>query len=143
MRISQFNRIARLSPCPVSICNIRPSCFYWGSYGEQQRIEIEDSIKSQPERVTVLLHEIGHAIHYRRHCKCFTNDSYYLQEYHAEKFALQFMLRYKLTGALRWNVHDFEHNLDRYPLICKKVFAQLQQDKIWHKCKKYLTCRAK
>lgn len=135
MRISQFNRIAQISPVPVNIDNVRISCFWFND----QRISIAKHIRTQPERISVLLHEIGHAIHYRRNCKCYKNNDYTLQEYHAEKFALRFLLRYKLTGALRWNVHDFEHNLYKYDPICQDVFAQLQQDEIWHKCKKYLT----
>lgn len=144
MRISQYDRLVRLSPYLVNINSTPLNYGYTGMFTHKKaeyhpHIDISNQITLQSEKTATLLHEIGHAIHYRRHCKCYQTDDRVLKEYHAQKFALRFMLRYKLTGALRWDIQNWEYNAHTYSEVYQKAFAQLQQDKIWHKCKNYLT----
>lgn len=149
---TQFDRLVKISPYPVSMGLIPlgyAGVFRWGNAGDRQpyagadfkpSIQISRRIISRQKKVATLLHEIGHAIHYRRHCRCYTDHSdYFLTEYHAQRFALRYMLRYKLKGALRYEIEDMKRDQHQYSKQWQAVIKQLMQEKIWEKCENYLT----
>lgn len=134
MRTSYFNQLKQLSPYPIS--NFLDSRFVYG--GKSPVIMISTLVKNPAIKTAMLAHEIGHAIHYKRNCKCFINNDQVLIELHAHRFALHFMLRYKFIGALHYCILYTKNNMSHFPRHYVVAFEQLQTEKIWDKCLKFL-----
>ncbi|MCK5607948.1 hypothetical protein KAR91_39070 [Candidatus Pacearchaeota archaeon] len=133
--MTQFDTLVKMSPCPVSV---EPIKFSKGIYRTiLQEIIIADSI-SLIQRIAVLTHEIGHALHYKRKCRCFFLHNDFLCEYHAHRFAMRFMLRYRLKGALRYTFNCMKREWSTFGYPYDRVTARLQQEKIWQRCRDYL-----
>lgn len=148
MKTSYYNQVKQLSPYPVDENNTDSrymGSFWWGKTGDNRPyadknfkpyISISPLIKRDADKTATLVHELGHALHYRRHCKCYTTNNSELRELHAYRFTMRFMLRYKMRAALRseikWlrskSLHGFYLDASR----------QLQTEKIWFKCLEFL-----
>ena len=141
--MKQFDKLIQISPYPVKIEHLpfRYSGGFWygssnGHVPYQEKdfnpyIAISPLIKLPTFQIATLVHEIGHAIHYKRHCVCYTTHRE-LAEYHAELFALRFLLRYKLKGALRIKIKYIK----KY--ACSNILSGLFKMKIWKRCLEYL-----
>ena len=144
-----YEELKRLSPCPINK-NVPTSVgyngeFWWGKIGDirpydspdfEPFITIATFITNPAKRISVLVHEIGHALHHRRHCKCFTDvNRGVLVELHAMRFALRFMLRYRLTDALRQEIDALSgtHN-EPYATAANLI----KKEKIWNRCLDFL-----
>lgn len=150
IRITQFDRLVAISPYPVrkrSTIMMYSGVFWWGEIGDTKpyqskdftpMIDIDITQKPNARLISTLIHEIGHAIHYKRHCRCYIEHDNFLAEYHAERFALRFMLRYKLKAALRYEINDMMCHINKYSVQWQHIIERLQQDKIWRKCIDYL-----
>lgn len=148
----QFDRLIKLSPYPVEERSLLMATggFLWkfeDDTGAYQHKDFTPSIIINADvgckaKKWALIHELGHAIHYRRRCKCFRNwrttEDDYLCELHAERFALRFTLRYKLKGVLQYVMEDCKNNLWRYGPVYWRVYSQLRSERIWQRCKEYL-----
>lgn len=139
MRTSYYNQLERIAPYPV--VNYEENPKYGGRfvYGDKPVIKIAPYMKTPAIRVAILVHEIGHAIHYKRGCKCM--DEWELSELHAHRFALRFMLRYKFVTALRYTIRHTINGMPHFPRYYVTAFEQLQTEKIWQKCLDFLENR--
>ena len=84
----------------------------------------------------VLAHEIGHALCHKRHCNCFINGDKALRELHAMRFSLRFMLRYKLTAALRQEIKSLsgKYKNDHF----RKATKLIKKEKIWRESLRFI-----
>lgn len=145
---SYYERLVQLSPYPVYITSVPfrfSGCFWYGDGSGMQPYEKPDfrphidisPFCTQNDEICTLVHEIGHAIHYRRHCKCYCTDDIYLRELHAYRFSLRFMLRYKMMGALRYEHNCIKNHAIKHSQVYQDVFAKIKTEKIWKKIENF------
>jgi hypothetical protein len=143
--------IKQFAPYPVVPC----SHWYWyGAFewaeGTNLRpytnpnfvpsIQITMSL-DEHERIAVFAHELGHAVHYRDHCECYTKyDGHdrFLAEIHAYRFGLKFMLKHELTDALRYEYDCMKKGYYSMEASYKKVIDKIRTERIWREVKRYL-----
>lgn len=146
-----YKDIIKLSPYPVKMEHIG-SWAGWFSWGDgtheiyqhpnyKPYIKIDECLDSV-ERMAVLIHEVGHAIHYQRHCKCMCEHNehkrQYLVELHAYRFALRFMIKHNLLDALQYEYDKMIESTDFLPSAYCRVFKKIKTEELWQKVKKTL-----
>lgn len=141
MRTSYYNQLKRISPYLIYEHEIDSRFFGVFSWGSEcinglPAIQISPSAKNSALRTATLIHEIGHALHYKRGCKCFINKDRVLQELHADRFGLHFMLQHKFVMPLRFTIQHIKKRV--YIPIYNDAANQLQKEKIWNKCLDFL-----
>lgn len=108
-----------------------PYCNYKKDFKPSITIDKNDESAKQ---VCTLVHEIGHAKHYQRKCKCYIQNNRYLRELHATRFELRFLLRYKLKSALKYAISTYQSfNIMFMPELHQQVAEQIRTEKIWQK----------
>lgn len=142
-----LNKLIDLAPYPVRSKLILQYTGYFRYTNDGNSITYRDtgfmptisinSAESNPIQICTLVHEIGHALHYRRKCKCYTQNSRYLKELHATRFELRFLLRYKLYAALEYAMESYIQSVHSSP-IYQQVSDQIKTEKIWQKVIDYL-----
>lgn len=85
-------QLKKLSPVEIRYQPCRNlGAYYYPKYDTGQLksfIEIDDDLEPT-EQVLILLHEIGHAVHHIKNCKCHTDKNRTLAEYHAHRFIMK------------------------------------------------------
>lgn len=152
--VMNIKQIIKLSPYPVKIEYIGyyDGFFEWANAGDdrpyqnkdfQPHIKVDKAL-SGARQLAVLIHELGHAIHYKKHCRCYTKyDGYnrHLAELHAYQYALQFMIKHKLLDALQYE-YDHIIRLEKHQeVLYRNVSKKIQTKRIWKKAKKILDNR--
>ena len=132
--------LKRLSPVPIIFTEPKQDCFavyYSGNESMNlfKRIEIDKTLKSY-ENIAILAHEIAHALHDAKDCKCMKNPDYVEREIHAHKDSLRFLLKHKQKKALKWLIERIkEHAIER---CCHDealpAAKHLMKLKLWQKC---------
>lgn len=135
-----IKRLKKLSPYKIYYRDLQwAGCFaYCKEILLQPFIEIDNALPREL-RYATLLHELAHARHYKRNCRCYREDNRALKEFHAERFTFRYLLRYKYTKALKL---AYEQTLETWPTYDEdynKAFRMLEKDKIWKKVQNYLT----
>lgn len=144
-----YEKLVKLLPYPVKIeygGMYSAGAFVWGDgihhrpyCGFEPYVQVNPSL-SKIERMVVLIHELGHAICHREHCKCYTEydgKNKYLPELHAYRFFLKFTLKHKMTDILRHEYDIMDMRTD-YPALYQEVVDQIKTERIWRKATKYL-----
>ncbi len=97
-------------------------------------IEVLDSL-SRHQKIAILLHEIGHAKCSKEKCKCrYANSAE--GEIHANKYALNWLLKNKRKKILRMEMGHIEDNSDRTDYY-GEAEKYIMKTKLWQKCLKY------
>ena len=93
--------LKRLSPVPIEFTALEYpddlGVFFWGKEiapFSGRRIEISKSLP-QLQRIIILSHEVGHALHCKKDCKHFENLDHLKREIYAHKYSLRFLLKHK------------------------------------------------
>lgn len=81
-----LTEIRKLSPVKIVYVSEYPVRVRYYNYGKF--IEISKGFRPALHAV-LLLHEIGHAIHHAKNCKCMQLYDHTLAEYHAERFVMK------------------------------------------------------
>lgn len=138
-----YDKLVEMSPYPVEIVlsGHYIGSFHWrGSACGCPHVELYDALKGA-NRNAVLIHEIGHAIHHKRNCVCFTkqneDDRRFLSELHAFRFGLKFMIKHKMFDEL-WYDYNLINSEKHSELVYAKVFQQIKKERIWCKVKRKL-----
>jgi len=147
-----YKDIIKLSPYLVKIKYLgwyRGSFVWANSHSDkpyqnkdfQPHIKIDKRIMDENMKIATLVHEIGHAVHYDKHCKCYAKYTgrkrVYMAELHAYRFTLQFLLRHKLFDALRYEYEDMNSLSPNYPEHYKAI-AKIKTEKLWERVEKIL-----
>lgn len=144
-------QLIKLSPYPVII---KHNFGYYGvlrwgdgTFGKpytrpyKPRIEMGEDL-SDIEYQATLIHEIGHAIHHKKHCKCFTeqdnNKRWYLSELHAVRYALQFMIKHEMINALRFEYGLIKGGMFGCQEYYQKMCVKIKKEKLWQEIKRAL-----
>jgi len=136
-----LKRLRQLSPYPIKVQCVdddSAGALVWGKHlTRKPYIELGNHLNNV-DKIRTLAHELGHAQCYRRQCSCYLLKSYVLKEYHAIKFSLRIMLRYKLLLPLALEMLEIEqivkdNDFDKREIKARKM---VMQDKIWKRCKK-------
>lgn len=147
MQCVDKHSIIGLSPYPITRAYTGSGAFCWGTglgIWPYQQIDFEPYIEipdclPDADCVAILLHEIGHALCFRKHCRCFAvGDNRYLRELHAYRFALRYMVRYKLIDALQHEYDNMVFGFYEYLPIYQKAVRQIKREKIWQEIEKIL-----
>ncbi len=137
-----YIKIAMLSPYPIydrSFVSIYGRfCHSNDDIDYMPHIELDKNITGA-KKLTVLIHELTHARHYKRNCKCYRENDYYLKELHAYQFGLRFAIRYKMMAILKCLYHHMTcKEIVNYPQGHQKAITQLKTEKIWKKVENLL-----
>jgi len=100
------------------------------------RIEIAKGLKKH-RRISILAHEIGHALCSEKNCKCMIGrNNHILAEYHAFKFELGWLLKHKQKKALKSAIHDIKdyHDVNAHQFAAERIMKL----KLWQKCLGYV-----
>ncbi len=98
-------------------------------------IEVLGSL-SKYQKIATLLHEIGHAKCSKEKCKCRLAHSAE-GEIHANKYALNWLLKNKRKKMLRMEMGHIEDNSDRTDYYGEAA-KHIMESKLWQKCLKYI-----
>ena len=133
--------LKRLASVPVIFTNLDAlGTFFWKKSSSalyfDKRIEIDKSLQ-QHQRIAVLSHEVGHALCFEKDCKCFEGRDIIQREFHAHKYALKFLLKYKQKKALKWMMKDIIERSHDNPFF-EKPLKRLMKLKLWQKCLDYI-----
>ena len=101
-------------------------------------IEIDKNINKY-KKLAVLAHEIGHAICFQNNCKCVTEKSNYIAEFHANYFALNWLKENKCKKSLKWLINlinQQQHDYDVHGEAARKI----KRTKLYRDCLEELKC---
>ena len=136
--------LKRLSPVPIVFIEPKQDCFAQYCSGNEsmnlfKRIEIDKTLKPY-ENIAILAHEIAHALHDVKDCKCMKNSDHTEREIHAHKDSLRFLLKHKQKKALKWLVERIkEHTAGNYYHDEAQPAAKhIMKLKLWQKCLDYV-----
>ena len=136
--------LKRLSPVSIIFTEPEQGCFaYYCNENESmnllKRIEIDKTLKPH-ENIAILAHEIAHALHDVKNCKCMKNPDYVEREIHAHKDSLRFLLKHKQKKALKWLIKIIrEHsNEGCYNNEAQPAAKHIMKLKLWQKCLDYV-----
>lgn len=108
--------------------------FYIAKIGDQfnrPHIGIRDSL-SYHQKISTLLHEVGHALCYEKNCECCRKNRKH-REIHAWEYALSWMLEHELKKALLealWFILKLSEQ-DNYH---GEASRHIMKTKLWQKC---------
>lgn len=84
--------------------------------------------------LAVLLHELGHARHYKRKCKCYRPRNRVLAELHAYKFELRALLYFNETKELKKELSDIKEDYPCSSSTYCQTYDKLFKTKLWQRC---------
>lgn len=137
--------LKRLSPVPIEFVCKNDS--YLGRYYHEDNYEDYPCIKivdemPNDEKLSVLAHEIGHALCYEKKCECtLVGKDYIKREIHACEYQLSWLLEHEQLKSLEWSIKTLKEWLSRYDYFAK-VAQNIIKMKLWQKCLDYINEQA-
>lgn len=143
--MNRLKDLKRLCPVPIHFMDIMTHPQFAGAYYDignhsgKPHIEIDNSLTGS-QKITTLIHEIGHALCDSKDCKCMSNPDHTEREIHANKFVLRRLMKYGLKKELREEMERIEQQayggaLYAYYECAAKHTIKL---KLWQKCSDYV-----
>jgi hypothetical protein len=136
--------LLQFSPYPVKEIAANP-LIHTGTFTHDSKEAYIQITSSLPEykKLASLAHELGHARHFKRHCKCYWDDedaiqSFIIKELHAMKFELAVLLHLKARRSLKWVMREYSCLSDYSNKATQIVLRKLYQTKIYFKCKEFI-----
>ncbi len=139
-----LRKIIELSPVPVSFVKFIPSmmgentiCYGRYQYADLYRecIDIKKGLRLQ-EKIGVLLHEIGHAKCDEDGCICASKNTW-KGEYHADMFALKWLLDNKQKKALGIRMRHIKNHTQDTNIYSLAALVTMRTD-LWAECREYV-----
>lgn len=132
--------LKRLSPVPIEfVCgdrNYLGRYYHEGNYEDYPCIKIINEL-SNDEKLSVLAHEIGHALCFEKKCECVLTKDYIKRETHACEYQLSWLLKHKQLKSLEWSMKTLKKWLNRYDHYVE-VAQNIMKLKLWQKCLDYV-----
>ena len=138
-----IEQLIQLSPVPVRF--VHDTGDYLGRYCHDnaheewpltRHIKIVDSLDDYG-KISVLVHEIGHAICYGKNCECVKTCDYIMREIHAFEYMLKWLLENKQKESMKWSIKTLKTFLDRYDHYTQ-VSKHIMKSELWQKCLDYV-----
>jgi len=140
-----LKELEKLSPYPINYVNkwrYEHGAFFPKFSTFYCRIEINKDL-SEDVKLATLAHEVGHALCYKKGCKCMEyahelgthiSSKYTMTEYHANKFAIKFLLENKQKEALKDIIKVIlEDSQDYFNGAHQKACKKIMKLKLWKK----------
>lgn len=138
-----IKNLIHLSPVPVYFMDVMSISDFCGIFWQGKKhdgdghayIEISTELENY-QKISTLVHEIGHAKCYEKNCKCMKNSDHAKREIHALKFQLRWLLKYKQKGGLKWEMDSLikQANGQACRTYYVKAAKHIMKLKLWQKC---------
>ncbi|KKN19125.1 hypothetical protein LCGC14_0948810 [marine sediment metagenome] len=142
-----LDRLIESSPVPIKFVDAVDNPYWCGIYyqGETKgytgkaRIEILAELDNC-QKMSTVVHEIGHAQCDARDCKCMKNSDYTEREIHAYKFTLSWLLKHKQKKTLKQEIYSLRRQAsgDTCSEYYTKAAKYIMKLKLWQKCLDYV-----
>ena len=131
---------------PVSVYFFEMDGIFVGTYYDKAEsitgkahIEIDSKLTNN-QKITTLIHEIGHAFCDAKGCKCMKNSDHTEREIHTNIFVLRQLIKHKQKEILREEIHHIEQVAAGAAFHEYYINAadHIMKIKLWQKCLDYI-----
>jgi len=145
MKTKLIEIMIQKSPVPVEFNSVLSSPGYYGLHhkkgnkysGSRAYIEILDDL-SDEKKLSVLVHEISHALCEQKNCECQQDKSDVLKEQHAYSYELKWLLKHKLKTILKNSMEHIKNLSEDSIFKYEKATKNIIKTKLWQKCLEYV-----